>query len=130
MACYNERDGGVHCGACLASGNPCCGCGYKDAEESSAEKADAVIGAIDAAEGNRPSNDPFGIEARLQDDGDDLRPLGMHVPAWWDSWQRYAEERGGVRMTLGDVEDIYEFAQAVYERGWMDRHRQGERGRR
>lgn len=69
--------------------------------EDSTAKADAVIEGIEAAE------------------NEDLRPLGMSVPSWWATWQRYAEAQGSFRVQS----DSYTIAQAAYERGWLDRGR-------
>lgn len=51
----------------------------------------------------------------------DLRPLGMTVPAWWETWQAFATERKFDTSAGVDIGDVYEFAQAIYAQGWRDR---------
>lgn len=52
-----------------------------------------------------------------------LEPLGMTVPAWWDTWQSFASESGDFREDRhpgSPEQDVHQWAQEAYERGWRD----------
>lgn len=58
-------------------------------------------------------------------EGDDLTPLGMHVPSWWQTWQVHAAAHNSYigLMTGNPAKDdstAFDISQAAYERGWRD----------
>lgn len=69
------------------------------------------------------------LDAIFPPDADeDLAPLNMVVPAWWETWEAYVGE-GGASVTPGatvpktwdEIASIaHDLAQNAYERAWRD----------